>query len=34
MTRPLPLDFVEVISENFMVDGGRPLVMLERIRER
>jgi uncharacterized protein (UPF0276 family) len=27
-----PLDFVEVISENFMVDGGRPLHMLEQVR--
>lgn len=28
------VDFVEVISENFMVDGGRPLATLERVRER
>lgn len=28
------LDFVEVISENFMIDGGRPLVMLEHVRDR
>jgi uncharacterized protein (UPF0276 family) len=34
LTRPVPLDFVEVISENFMIDGGRPLVMLERVRDR
>ncbi|MGN6482250.1 multinuclear nonheme iron-dependent oxidase, partial [Luteibacter sp.] len=27
-----PLDFVEVISENFMVDGGRPLHVLEQVR--
>ncbi len=26
------VDFVEVISENFMVDGGRPLDILERVR--
>lgn len=26
------VDFVEVISENFMVDGGRPLDTLERVR--
>lgn len=26
------LDFVEVISENFMVDGGRPLATLEAVR--
>lgn len=30
----VPVDFVEVISENFMVDGGRPLATLERIRAR
>jgi uncharacterized protein (UPF0276 family) len=30
----VPVDFVEVISENFMVDGGRPLYVLERVRER
>ncbi|GAA0915568.1 DUF692 domain-containing protein [Rothia nasimurium] len=29
-----PVDFVEVISENFMVEGGRPLDVLSRIRER
>lgn len=28
-----PVDFVEVISENFMVDGGRPLQVLNAIRE-
>ncbi|MBC2669784.1 DUF692 domain-containing protein [Novosphingobium piscinae] len=27
-----PVDFVEVISENFMVDGGRPLDTLRRAR--
>ena len=26
------VDFVEVISENFMIDGGRPLDVLDRIR--
>jgi uncharacterized protein (UPF0276 family) len=26
------VDFVEVISENFMVDGGRPLRVLEQVR--
>ena len=30
----VPVDFVEVISENFMVNGGRPLHVLERVRER
>ncbi|MBB4128738.1 hypothetical protein GGR77_004069 [Xanthomonas translucens] len=28
------LDFVEAISENFMVSGGRPLYVLDRVRER
>lgn len=28
------VDFVEVISENFMVDGGQPRDILRRIRER
>jgi len=26
------VDFVEVISENFMIDGGRPLRVLEQVR--
>jgi uncharacterized protein (UPF0276 family) len=29
-----PVDFVEVISENFMACGGRPLRTLEAVRER
>lgn len=29
-----PVDFVEVISENFMVRGGRPLHVLDAVRER
>ena len=29
-----PVDWFEVISENFMVRGGRPLHVLERVRER
>ncbi len=28
------VDFVEVISENFMIDGGRPLDILDRVRAR
>jgi uncharacterized protein len=28
------VDFVEVISENFMIEGGRPLEVLRRVRER
>ena len=27
-------DWLEIVSENYMVDGGRPLAMLDRIRER
>lgn len=30
----VPVDFVEVISENFMVEGGRPLRILREVRER
>jgi uncharacterized protein (UPF0276 family) len=29
-----PMDWFEVISENFMVAGGRPLAVLEGVRER
>ncbi|WP_193743319.1 DUF692 domain-containing protein [Sandarakinorhabdus sp. AAP62] len=29
----VPVDFVEVISENFMVDGGRPADVLARVRQ-
>ncbi|HTN15105.1 MAG TPA: DUF692 domain-containing protein [Sphingomonadaceae bacterium] len=28
----VPVDFIEVISENFVVDGGRPLATLEAVR--
>lgn len=28
------VDFVEVISENFMVDGGRPLAVLDKVRAK
>ena len=28
------IDFVEVISENFMVAGGRPLNVIDRVRQR
>ena len=31
---PQPVDFVEIISENFMVEGGRPLATLDAVRER
>jgi len=30
----VPVDFVEVISENFMVDGGQPRQILRQVRER
>jgi uncharacterized protein (UPF0276 family) len=30
----IPVDFIEVISENFMVKGGRPLNVLAAVRER
>lgn len=30
----VPVDFVEVISENFMVDGGRPRHILRQVRTR
>ena len=30
----VPVDFVEIISENFMVAGGRPLYTLDKVRER
>src|SRR5215471_8073019 len=29
---PPPVDWLEVISENFMVPGGRPLSVLEKVR--
>ncbi len=32
--RSVPVDFVEIISDNYMVDGGRPLATLDAIRER
>ncbi len=30
----IPVDFVEVISENYMVEGGRMLRVLEEVREK
>ncbi|QKG70544.1 MNIO family bufferin maturase [Erythrobacter mangrovi] len=30
----VPVDFVEVISENYMVDGGKPLRLLEEVRAK
>ena len=29
-----PIDWFEVISENYMIPGGQPLRILDRIRER
>lgn len=29
-----PIDWFEIISENFMVEGGKPLVILDKILER
>ena len=34
LTRDQPVDFVEIISENFMACGGRPLRTLDAVRER
>lgn len=28
-----PVDFIEVISENFMVEGGRPLWVIDQVRQ-
>ena len=30
----VPVDFIEVISENFMVEGGNPLRVLTQVREK
>ncbi|AQA00750.1 hypothetical protein BWQ93_08700 [Sphingopyxis sp. QXT-31] len=30
--QPQPVDWLEIISENYMVDGGKPLAMLDAIR--
>ncbi|MGV7121776.1 MNIO family bufferin maturase [Sphingopyxis sp. 550A] len=32
LERPQPVEWLEIISENYMVPGGRPLAMLDRIR--
>lgn len=34
LNSPPGLDFLEIISENFMVAGGRPLATLDALRER
>ncbi len=33
MAGEVAVDWFEIISENFMIDGGRPLVVLEAVRE-
>ena len=32
LAAPQPVDWLEIITDNFLIDGGKPLVMLERIR--
>jgi uncharacterized protein len=34
LSRDVPVDFVEIISENFMATGGRPMHTLDAIKER
>jgi len=34
LTGEVPVDFIEIISENYMVDGGRPLATLEAVRAK
>jgi uncharacterized protein (UPF0276 family) len=34
LERDVKVDFVEIISENYMIAGGRPLHILDRIREK
>jgi uncharacterized protein (UPF0276 family) len=31
LNEPQPIDWLEVISDNYMVDGGKPLAMLDKI---
>ncbi|MGB5517522.1 MAG: DUF692 family multinuclear iron-containing protein, partial [Gammaproteobacteria bacterium] len=32
LAAPQPVEWLEVISDNYMVDGGKPLAMLDQIR--
>lgn len=32
LASPQPLDWLEIVTDNFLVEGGKPLVMLDRIR--
>ena len=34
LTGDVPVDFVEILSENYMVDGGPPLATLDQIRAK
>jgi uncharacterized protein (UPF0276 family) len=34
LSGPQPIDWLEVITENYLVPGGKPLDYLERVRER
>jgi hypothetical protein len=34
LSRDVPVDFVEVISENYMIEGGRQLRILEQVRAK
>ena len=34
LSEPQPIDWLEVITENYLVPGGKPLDYLDRIRER
>lgn len=34
LEHPQPVDWLEVLSDNYMVPGGKPLYMLDQIRER
>lgn len=34
LARPQPVDWLEIISDNYLVPGGKPLAMLDAIRDR
>ncbi len=34
LAAPQPVDWLEIISDNYMVPGGKPLAMLDALRER
>ena len=34
LAEPAPVDWLEILSENYLVDGGRPLYMLDQFAER